>query len=169
MNTDSELMKSINMSPANAISKISLPKEPVIDSRPLPKGPFDKIKELCIEHCENDLVNQFVSIILSGYLDDDTEGKEEIMQYVESIVSNKMNSLIEALCRCDKRKWMEILETDNKECLRHCEGLQKKLRDIQKKGNQIAGDDIDQICKEILQTPELKKFIGDKIKEICQE
>jgi hypothetical protein len=63
---------------------------------------------------------------------------------------------------------MEILETDNKECLKHCENLQKKMREIQKKNSEPSFDDIDQVCKEILQTQELKIFIGNQIKDICQ-
>lgn len=167
MNTDSEILKSINRSQSPALLQVKSQKE-TIEARPLPRGPFDKIKELCIDHCNNTLVHQFVVIILSGYLEDDSENKEEIITYVKEIVAEKMNTLIEALCRCDKRKWMETLETDDKECLKHCENLQKKLREIQKKTSQPSTDDVDQICKEILQTREVKKFISEKIKEVCQ-
>lgn len=150
-----------------ASNSIKFAKDPVQDSRPLPKSPFDRIKQLCVEHCENKLVKLFVGIILSGYLEDLSEDKDDIINQVEEIVMDKMHSLIEALCRCDKRKWMEVLETDNKDCLKYCENLQKRLREIQKKDKEPSSDDIDQICKEILQTPELKLYISEQIRSIC--
>jgi hypothetical protein len=150
-----------------ASNSIKYAKDPVQDSRPLPKSPFDRIKQLCVEHCENKLVKLFVGIILSGYLEDLSEDKYDIINQVEEIVMDKMHSLIEALCRCDKRKWMEVLETDNKDCLKYCENLQKRLREIQKKDKEPSSDDIDQICKEILQTPELKLYISEQIRSIC--
>lgn len=169
LNTGSDMLKSVNLSQTPVLSQVRSQKEPVAENRPLPRGPFDKIKELCIDHCNNTLVHQFVVIILSGYLDEDSDSREEIINYVEEVVADKMTVLIEALCRCDKRKWMEALETDDKECLRHCENLQKKMREIQKKSNQPSIDDVDQICKEILQTQQLKMFISEKIRDICQE
>lgn len=123
---------------------------------------------MCIDHCNNILVRQFVKIILSGYLEEDSDNREEIIMEVENLVSEKLTGLVEALCRCDKRRWMEILETDNKESLKYCESLQKRLRDVQKKGNDPLNEDIDLICKEILQTPELKMRIGEKMRIICQ-
>ncbi|OMJ94291.1 hypothetical protein SteCoe_2636 [Stentor coeruleus] len=150
-----------------ASNSIKFTKDPIQDSRPLPKSPFDRIKELCVEHCENKLVKLFVRIILSGYLEDLSDDKDDIISQVEEIVMDKMNSLIEAVCRCDKRKWMEVLETDNKDCLKYCENLQKRLREIQKKDKEPNSDDIDQICKEILQTPELKLYISEQIRSIC--
>lgn len=177
INNESEIFKNINMTfltqPKPVRDPISLldynrtPKD-TPELRPLPKGPFDRIKQLCIEHWEHKLVKQFVHVILAGYLNDYYENKDNIIRVVEEIILEKMNGLIEALCKCDKRKWMEILETDNKESLRHCENLQKKLREIQKKNTEPSYEDIDLICKEILQTQEFKIFISEKVREICQ-
>lgn len=167
LNTESDIMKSINSSSLINSSK-ALIKDPQPDSRPLPRNPFEKIRIMCIDHCNNILVRQFVKIILSGYLDQHSDNREEIIMDVENLVSEKLVGLVEALCRCDKRKWMEVLETDNKESLKYCESLQKRLRDVQKKGSEPLNEDIDMICKEILQTPELKMRIGEKIRMICQ-
>ena len=104
LNNESEILKSISISPIGFMNQSRPPKEVSIEARPLPKGPFDKIKQLCIEHCENKLVKQFVNIILSGHLEDSADNREEIMSHIEYRVCDKMNSLIEALCRCDKRK-----------------------------------------------------------------
>ena len=171
LNTESDIMKSMNSSSPINSSKAVI-KDPPPESRPLPlplaKSPFDKIRTLCIDHCNNILVRQFVKIILSGYLDEHSDNREEIVMEVENLVSDKLTGLVEALCRCDKRKWMEVLETDNKESLKYCESLQKRLRDVQKKASDPLNEDIDMICKEILQTPELKMRIGEKMRIICQ-
>jgi hypothetical protein len=167
LNTESDVIKSFNSSSVISNSKV-LVKENSLESRPLPRSPFDRIRVMCIDHCNNILVRQFVKIILSGYLDDFSENREEIIMEVENLVSEKMTGLIEALCRCDKRKWMEVLETENKDSLKYCESLQKRLRDVQKKSHEPLNEDIDMVCKEILQTPELKLLIAEKMRVICQ-
>lgn len=159
------MLKSVESS--GFLSNHKTAKDSVGDLRPLPKGPFDKIRVLCIEHSNRVLVRQFVKIILSGYLNDSSKSKDHLFNEVETMISEKMTGLIEALCRCDKRKWLEILETDNKEALKHCENLQKHLREIQKKSPEPLHDDIDLICKEILQTSELKLLIGEKLRKLC--
>ena len=164
-NTENEMMKSVESS-GFLLSQKGL-KDSVGDLRPLPKGPFDKIRVLCVEHSNQVLVHQFVKIILSGFLEDHSQSKDKLSSEVETMVSEKITGLIDALCRCDKRKWLEILETDNKDSLKHCENLQKRLREIQRKAPEPLHNDIDMICKEILQTPELKLIIREKLRKLC--
>ena len=160
----------IDFEPAKALSIAppAPPQRPLKESnidRPLPKGPFEKIRQSCVDYCEKILVHQFVMIVLNGYFEENLDSNEEIVTEIETVVIEKMNGLIDALCKFDKRKWMDVLGTDNKDSLKHCENLQKKLREIHKKNPEANEDDVDLICKEILQTPDLKLFISKKVQE----
>ncbi|CAG9330597.1 unnamed protein product [Blepharisma stoltei] len=150
------------------------PVEPVIKiAEPVRKGstprqsPQDDLKKSCIDYSDSKLVDQFVLLILKSLTDVPRPVITEIRPQVVSYLSAKMTGLIEALFSFDKRRWLELLETDNKESLKHVEVLQKQVRQLQR--TMASEEDIDSICRTILQTPELKKLIGSHITNLSQQ
>jgi hypothetical protein len=127
------------------------------------KNPIQELKQKCIEYTENSLVEQFIGIILSGFLEIPREKLEEIKHKAVSGLNAKMKILIEAAFDGDKRKWLETLGLPqaDKEGLKYVEGIQKSIRELYRKGvNSSTNEDIDAICKSILQTPQLRSDMG---------
>lgn len=127
------------------------------------KNPIQELKLKCIEYTENSLVEQFIGIILSGFLEIPREKLEEIKQKAVTGLNAKMKMLIEAAFDGDKRKWLETLGLPpaDKEGLKYVEGIQKSIRELYRKGvNSSTSEDIDAICKSILQTPQLRSDMG---------
>lgn len=178
---ESEILKSLDMGSMlkNVLSNQIKENPPTLPDRRTPdpprretptsmrRSPLDDLKKACIEYSETHVIEQFVNIILKGLTDVPRPQLSSIRSNVISFLALKMNSLLEALFSFDKRKWLETLETDNKDCLKYVEGLQKQVRDISR--GMITEEDIDSICKSILQTPELKKMIGSYITDISQK
>lgn len=127
------------------------------------RNPIQELKIKCIEYTENSLVEQFISIILSGFFEIPREKLEDIKLKAITDLNAKMKSLIEAAFDGEKRKWMETLGLPpaDKEGLKYVEGIQKSIRELYKKGvNSSTNEDIDSICKSILQTPQLRSDMG---------
>ena len=127
------------------------------------RNPIQELKIKCIEYTENSLVEQFISIILSGFFEIPREKLEDINLKAITDLNAKMKSLIEAAFDGEKRKWMETLGLPpaDKEGLKYVEGIQKSIRELYKKGvNSSTNEDIDSICKSILQTPQLRSDMG---------
>ena len=115
------------------------------------------MKHVLLEYSDNTLVNSFFSI----FLDQHPEVVKSLKEEAQDLLKIKMRELIEAVCDCDKRRWLDSLGTSDRDSLKIAENIQKKLREVMRRGSEISMEEIEQICKSILQASYLRKYISD--------
>mmetsp|Transcript_13972 Transcript_13972/g.26160 ORF Transcript_13972/g.26160 Transcript_13972/m.26160 type:complete len:507 (-) Transcript_13972:872-2392(-) len=131
-------------------------------------SPYDQLKFNCSNHAEKTLAPQFISIILSGFKQLTPAQLSVLKVKAQEFLAKRMKALIEAAFGGNKLKWLELLgiSTAHREALSHVEALQKKIREATRQSN---AEDIDSICKMVLQTPELRTEMGRVMSKLSQD
>jgi hypothetical protein len=129
--------------------------------------PYEKLKEQCVSYAEQSLAPQFLSIILSGYRQLTPSQLQVLKAKALEFLVSRMKALIEAAFGGNKLKWLELLGvgTGQREALSHVEQLQKKIREASR---QSTSEDVDSICKWVLQTTELRTEMGKLLSKLSQ-
>ena len=156
---NSDIFQSLEISPIKGNSKSK-------DlSRQIKKSPLEDMKWQLIDYSQSYLVSQFVHSVLSEVVPD-TGLLEQLQPVVVNWINEKVKSLIEAVCDCDKRKWMDELETESMDSLRYVESLQKELRQIQRRRTPMTQGETQQLCTTILNAPEFKEHVFNIIEQL---
>ena len=155
---ESESLKSVELPPATP-SVASITSSRVSAKR----SPFEEVKAACLAYAETTLASQFVGVLLNTY----GSPFARLQQPLEQWLQNTLRQLIEAVCDCDRRRWLSLLQSEDKEDLRFAEGLQKEFREWTRKG--YSPEDVEQVTKSFLRIPKVKLQIEQQVSRLFQQ
>ena len=143
-------------------------------SRPLSSASQGKeaIRDMCLRYSAQQLVPQYIEAVVADLQEVSDEAKATISGQIIEILVAAMNDLLVALFRGDKLLWLRLLDLEARdtEALRHVEGLQRKVLQLQKRGAQnVTGEDIEDLCGSVLGTQELRMTVGKLLSSLTAQ
>ncbi|CAD8202931.1 unnamed protein product [Paramecium octaurelia] len=122
----------------------------------------NNVQKLINEKLETKL-SDFIEEMLSEMEDLTDDQKQQCVSGIEARIVDTMAILLDAIYKYDKLLWFKKLNKQPDEFgLEYIENLQKLYRSLVK-AKQPLDDQLDQLCQQMMQTPDLAKQIGNEL------
>ncbi|CAD8115868.1 unnamed protein product [Paramecium sonneborni] len=122
----------------------------------------NNVQKLINEKLETKL-SDFIEEMLSEMEDLTDEQKKECVSGIEERIVDTVAILLDAIYKFDKLLWFKKLNKQPDEVgLEYIENLQKLYRTLVK-AKQPLDDQLEQLCQQMMQTPDLAKQIGNEL------